>query len=197
MDTLVLNRNFYAIQIAGWRRALSLVYSDVADVVDDTYRIYGFEDWQELSEMMEDSPAGFVRTAQHRIAIPEVIKLKTYDRLPPMQVKFTRRNIYEHYNYTCCYCNKRFRTEDLNLDHVVPKSRGGTSDWMNVVTACIPCNTKKANKLPEEAKMKLNRPPSRPKWRGPSSLFFRPGIRMRQSWQKFVDAVYWDGELIR
>src|SRR4051812_9611671 len=103
-DVLVLNRNFYAIHITSWRRALSLVYLDHARVVDQEYKTYDFEDWQELSQIIQDHPSGFVRTPSFRIAIPEVIALRGYDQLPANEIKFTRRNIYEHYAYRCCYC---------------------------------------------------------------------------------------------
>lgn len=195
METLVLNRNFYAIQITDWRRALSLVYADHAMVVDEEYRAYDFESWKDVSAAMDGHPQGFVRTPSFRIAIPDVISLRAYDRLPPAQVKFTRRNIYEHYGYRCCYCGERFKTEMLNLEHIVPRSRGGKSDWDNVVTACVPCNTKKANRLPHEAGMALLIKPERPQWKGPGSILFRPGIEIRESWQKFVDSFYWNGEL--
>lgn len=200
MDTLVLNRNYYAIQITDWRRAFSLLYADAAHVVDQEYRSYDFESWREMSEEMSRSgetvsDRHFIRTPTFRIVIPDVISLRAYDKLPPTQVKFTRRNIYEHYGYRCCYCGDRQRTDSLNLEHIIPRSRGGKSDWNNVVTACIPCNTKKGNRLPDEAGMKLLITPNKPKWKGPASLLFRPGYEIRESWQKFVDTFYWNGEL--
>lgn len=195
METLVLNRNFYAVQITDWKRAITLLFMDLATVVDEDYRVYDFETWKELSTEMDRSPQGFVHTAAFRLAVPDVIALKHYDKLPPLQVKFTRRNIYEHYDYRCCYCGERFKTDRLNLDHVVPRSRSGRTDWTNVVTACIGCNTRKANKLPEEANMALLIKPSKPRWRGPMSLMMRPGVRVRASWQKFIDSAYWNSEL--
>lgn len=195
METLVLNRHFFAIQITDWRRAVSLLYADHAHVVDENYRLYNFVSWQALSQEMTEHPRGFVHTPGFRLAIPDVITLLVYDRLPPAQVKFTRRNIYEHYGHRCCYCGTVYGTENLNLDHVIPRSRGGRSDWENVVTACIACNTRKANRFPLEAGMKLLVKPTRPRWRGPASLFLRPGLRLRASWQKFIDSCYWDGEL--
>ncbi|MGH7193649.1 MAG: HNH endonuclease, partial [Candidatus Saccharimonadales bacterium] len=98
-DVLVLNRSFFAIQVIDWRRALSLVYLDHARVVDEDYRTYTFDDWRELSAMLSKEPAGFVQTPSFRIAIPDVISLRYFDGLPKSEVKFTRRNIYEHYNY--------------------------------------------------------------------------------------------------
>jgi 5-methylcytosine-specific restriction endonuclease McrA len=112
-------------------------------------------------------------------------------------VKFTRRNIYEHYEYRCCYCGKKFTSSNLNLEHVIPRSRGGKTSWANIVTACIPCNLKKGDKLPSEAGMKLLLRPSKPRWRGIISLALSPSVKIRSSWQRFIDNVYWDGELER
>ncbi|MBI3292391.1 MAG: HNH endonuclease [Elusimicrobia bacterium] len=194
-DVLVLNRNFYAIHITSWQRALSLVYLDHARVVDEEYRTYDFEDWRELSKLIQQHPAGFVHTPTFRIAIPEVIALRFYDKLPETEVKFTRRNIYEHYRYRCCYCGGRFSSQELNLEHVIPRSRGGRTDWANIVTACMACNLKKGDRLPEEARMQLLLKPSKPRWRGSASLIVRPHIKVRASWQRFVDTVYWNTEL--
>jgi len=194
-DVLVLNRKFYAINITTWQKAISLLFIDHARVVDEEYNTYSFADWKDISKHISRQPAGFVHTPTLKIAIPEVIILKFYDSLPPMDIKFTRKNIYEHYNYRCCYCGRKKEMSELNLEHVVPVSRGGMTDWLNVVTACIPCNVKKGCRTPEEAGMKLIAQPSKPKWRGPVSLCFKSGIKLKASWQKFIDTVYWNTEL--
>lgn len=193
-EVLVLNRSFYAIQVTGWQRALTLLFLDHAVVVDQEYATYDFEDWKELSRAMADHPAGFVHTPEFRIAVPEVIALRVYDRLPETEVTFSRRNIYEHYSYRCCYCGKRFSTKDLNLEHIVPRSRGGKTDWNNVVTSCIRCNLGKGGRLPHEAGMHLLIKPSRPRWKSRIVLLRSP-IKVRASWQRFIDNIYWDSEL--
>lgn len=194
-DVLVLNRSFFAVQVIDWRRALSLVYLDHARVVDEDYKTYSFEDWREVSSVIKDNPAGYVNTPSFKIAIPDVITLRYFDGLPKNEVKFTRRNIYEHYNYKCAYCGVKFNSNDLNLEHVIPRSRGGKTDWTNVVTSCIPCNLRKGNRLPSEANMKLLVKPTKPKWSGATAVAFRPGFKVRASWQRFVDNVYWNTEL--
>jgi len=194
-DVLVLNRSFYAVQITSWQRALTLVYSDHASVVDQEYRTYSFDDWRQFSSEIKSNPAGFVYTPNFRIAIPDVIALKLYDRLPTTEVKFSRRNIYEHYEYRCCYCGKKFASSELNLEHVIPRSRGGKTGWSNIVTACIPCNLKKADRLPHEAGMLLLIKPCKPKWRGSLSLMLNSSVKIRSSWQRFIDSVYWNEEL--
>jgi len=194
-DVLVLNRSFYAIHITNWRRALSLLYLDHARVVDDEYRTYNFTDWREMSKLISENPSGFIHTPRFKIAIPEVISLKLYDRLPASEIKFTRRNIYEHYGYQCCYCGGKFRTNDLNLEHILPKSRGGQSTWNNIVTSCIPCNLKKGDQLPKEAGMKLIIEPSKPRWKGARSLVLHSSFKVKASWQRFIDNIYWNSEL--
>lgn len=196
-DVLVLNRSFYAVQITTWQRALSLLYMGHASVVDEEFKTYSFDDWRHLSSMIYDNPAGFISTPNFRIAVPEVIALRLYDRLPTMEVKFTRRNIYEHYGYRCCYCGKKFASSELNLEHILPRSRGGKATWDNIVTSCIPCNLKKGARLPFEAGMKMLITPSKPKWRGALSLILQSPVKMKVSWQKFIDTSYWNEELDR
>jgi 5-methylcytosine-specific restriction endonuclease McrA len=192
---LVLNRNFYAIQVASWQRALTLLYLDRAAVVDDEFGVHDFRDWVELSRRVREEPQGFIHTPTLKVAIPEVIALKFFDKVPRQGVPFTRRNIYQHYGHRCCYCGRHLPASDLNLDHVVPISRGGTTDWSNIVTACIPCNLKKGSRLPQEAGMRLVIPLSRPKFRRGVTLLVHFPIQLRRSWQRFIDHVYWDSQL--
>jgi len=196
-DVLVLNRSFYAIQVISWKRAISLVYLNHANVVDDDYNTYSFDNWKEFAEEIIKNPSGYIHTPNFKIIIPEVIALKTFNELPKSEVKFTRRNIYEHYHYRCNYCGRKFHTQELNLDHVLPRSRGGKTDWTNVVTSCIPCNLRKGNKTPNEASMRLLVRPSKPKWTGSAAVVFRPPFKIKASWQRFVDNVYWNSELER
>jgi len=195
-DALVLNQNYQAIHVIGWKRVMALLFTGQAEAVDDDLQAYNFEDWAELSSMMKDHPAGFVESPTMRIAVPEVIRLTKYNRLPKRDVKFTRRNIYEHYGYKCSYCAGQFATAELNLDHVVPKSRGGRASWENTALSCIPCNSKKANRTPEEAGMKLLVAPAKPKWQGIGKTISLSPMKVRVSWQKLIDRAYWDTELL-
>jgi len=194
-DVLILNRNLFAIHVASWERALTLLYMDRARVVDQEYRTYDFKDWMDLSRQIKEHPAGFVSTPTLRIAVPEVIALNHYEKVPLREIPFTRRNIYQHYRNRCCYCGKRFLSSELNLEHILPRSRGGATDWNNVVTSCIPCNLKKGDLLPTEAGMRLKIAPSRPKCRPGAVLILRSPVAIRRSWQRFVDHVYCDRQL--
>ncbi len=195
-DVLVLNRNYFAIQIASWEKAMSLLFQDSAEALDENLQTYKFKDWAELSALMKDSPNGFVHTPTLKLSIPDVIKLTKYDRLPVAQVKFCRASIYSHYGHRCSYCGKTFKFSELNLDHVVPSSRGGKTNWSNIVTSCVPCNTKKANRTPDEAGMKLLVTPSEPKWLGYKTLLeVKLPVKVKSSWQQFLDRAYWEMEL--
>lgn len=194
-DVLILNRNFYAIQVTSWQRAITLLYLDRASVVDEEYRVHDFKDWIQLSRKIKESPGGFVSTPTLKLAIPDVIALKFFDKVPRHAVPFTRRNIYQHYANRCCYCGRHLPSSELNLDHVVPVSRGGSTDWSNIVTACIPCNLRKGSRLPFEAGMRLVIPVSRPKFRQGLTLLVRSPVSLRRSWQRFIDNIYWDSQI--
>ena len=101
--------------------------------------------------------------ANHPQSNAEIIVLAVYDRLPRLEVKFTRRNVFLRDKFTCQYCTKVLPETQLNLDHVTPRDKGGRTTWDNIVTSCFRCNTRKGNKLPEEAGLKLLRRPSVPR----------------------------------
>ena len=95
------------------------------------------------------------------------------------------------------YCGKRFRRAELNLDHVVPRSRGGGTNWENVVCSCIACNLRKGGRTPDEAGMRLLHAPARPRW----TPMFRSATRRAfyREWRPFLslaDAAYWNTELV-
>jgi 5-methylcytosine-specific restriction endonuclease McrA len=125
-----------------------------------------------------------------------MIRLTKYDRLPQRTVRFTRKNIFEHYDYRCAYCGKKFKSKELNFDHVVPRSHGGKTGWDNIVPSCYGCNTRKADRTPREAGMKMYYLPSKPKWHGNGIVIGATlPIKVRESWQRVIDSAYWDSEL--
>lgn len=189
---LVLNRSWVAVHIASVRRALSLLYQGLARAVHPSdYSLYDFEDWCELSRFGEDGR--YIHTPNLRIRVPEVILLRIFNGFVHREVRFSRRNIFERDKSTCQYCGKRFAKSDLTLDHVTPQSRGGRETWENLVVACVHCNVKKGNRLPEEAHMPLIQKPVKPDWL--PQLGARVPLEQVVSWQRFVDTAYWDVEL--
>ena len=198
-SVLVLNKLYLPIHIVSARRAFSLLCRDVAEVVcleEDRFETHDFESWIELSAMRDQFPDDdhdYVRTVSLEIRVPRIIRLLIYDRLPERAVKFNRRNIYARDESRCQYCGRRFSTSELSLDHVVPRSRGGTSTWDNLVCCCVACNARKGGRLPREARMRLIRRPYKPK----RSPLIRLTIRDEKykSWRHFVDEAYWSVEL--
>ena len=195
-NVLVLNKLWQAVDVCSVKRAICLLYLEHAQVVvkeGGSFYTFGFEEWRDFSST---STAGisFISTISYRIQVPRVIMLMLYDRLPPRRIKFTRRNIYLRDNNTCQYCGKKLSTDKLNLDHVVPLSRGGRNTWTNVVCSCIPCNMRKGNKTLRQSKMRLIRKPTRPTWK----MLVRqtlPATDRWSSWQEFLDVAYWNVEL--
>jgi 5-methylcytosine-specific restriction endonuclease McrA len=191
---LVLNRLWQAVQVTTARRAFVLVYSGHAQIVDNSsgsYQTHDFLSWHHLSANYTGDDV--VQTVTFRIRIPKIILLLIYDRIPKREVKLTRQNIYERDKNTCQYCGHKFDRTQLNLDHVIPREQGGKMTWENIVCSCIPCNTRKANRTPEQAGMRLIRKPERPKWRPALHATF---TKLREeSWAHFVDIAYWNVEL--
>ena len=190
-SVLVLNRSWIAIQIADARRAISLLYRGYARVVSPVdFSTYDFDDWKELSKTADDY---VIRTVDFKIKVPDVIVLTLFNGIHRREIKFSRRNIFERDKNTCQYCAKQFKKTELTLDHVLPRSAGGRSTWENLVLACVPCNVKKGSRMPEDARMPLIRRPRKPRWvpyTGENLASSR-----KPSWQRFVDAAYWDVEL--
>jgi 5-methylcytosine-specific restriction endonuclease McrA len=192
---LVLNRLCQAVNVCTARRALTLLFQGHAQAVlnddDGSFRTFNFEEWRDFSEAAPREEA--IHTISFRIRVPRIILLLIYDRLPKKEVKFTRHNIFERDKNTCQYCGRVFDRNDLNLDHVLPRDRGGPTTWENVVCSCVECNTQKANRTPQEAGLHLIRKPKRPKWRPFVQINF--SLHQHDSWKHFIDLAYWNVEL--
>lgn len=133
---LVLNASYEPINICAARRAITMLVKGVAHV-EETH--------EELI---------------HRdIKLPSVIRLNNYRRMPTRRHVLSRRNILIRDRYLCQYCGQRFSNAGLTLDHIVPKSRGGTDTWENLVASCYECNHRKADNTPDEAGMLLLKTP--------------------------------------
>jgi len=198
-SVLVLNKHYMAVRVVGARRAFSLLFRELAEVVsieEGKYSNYDFESWCEVSQFRHNfEPDGhdWVSTVNFYIAVPRIIRLLFYDRLPRNGVKFNRRNIFARDRNCCQYCGKRYPTSELSLDHIIPRSMGGKSVWENIVCACVECNVKKGGRTPREAGMTLIRKPTKPK-RNPL-LHIHLGRQRYRSWKQFLDHAYWSVEL--
>ncbi len=203
-SVLMLNAHYVALRIVSARRAFSLLFKEeddrpVAEIVhaeDGRYVSYNFEDWAELSKFRKEfHPAehDWVRTINFDIAVPRIIRVLTFNKLPKQEVKFNRRNIYARDGNLCQYCGGKFKTLDLSLDHVIPRSQGGGTNWENIVCCCLKCNVKKGGRTPQQAHMKLLTTPIKPR-RSPAVNIKLSEAKYR-SWKHFLDHAYWNVEL--
>jgi len=176
---LVLNRSYLPVHVTSVRRALSLLYQDVAHAIDHEYRTFDFQSWAALAPI--DEVVGLVSRAMR---VPRVIVLRAYDRLPRRHVRFSRYNVFVRDHNRCQYCARQLPRAELNLDHVLPRSRGGGSIWENVVCSCHRCNRLKGGRTPIEAGMRLLREPFRPQWTPFMAEAFRQ--RRHEAWGPFL-----------
>lgn len=158
---LVLNASYEPLNITSWRRAVVLLIKGKAEQVEHNgkYVYLGFP-------------------------LPTVIRLRYYVRVPYKEIPLTRRNILHRDGNSCQYCG--YTGDDLTLDHVIPRSRGGGDSWENIVTACVRCNVNKGSRTPKEANMILRHTPRKPY----SSLHFEVAKYVKnglhQEWKKYV-----------
>jgi 5-methylcytosine-specific restriction endonuclease McrA len=164
---LVLNQNYEPLNVCNIRRAFVLVDRGKAEVLEHAH--------------------GALRTPSVSFPLPSVIRLISMIRRPRPQIRLTRREVFQRDGYTCQYCGKTGR--DLTIDHVVPRHRGGTHTWENLVSACKGCNHRKAGHTPTEAKMRLAREPVRP--RVHAYYPFYPYLESRELWRRYVPG--WEG----
>lgn len=200
MSVLVLNRAFVAVHVTNVRRALTLLFRQLAEVIhveDGRFAAHDLESWREVSALRssftEPGDDDWVRGVGYVLCAPRVIRLVSCDRGPRQRLRFNRRNVFARDGNQCQYCGKTFPTSELSLDHVVPRSRGGITSWENIVCACVACNVRKGGRTPQEARMQLVRLPVKPR-RSPL-LSLKLGNPKYQTWRGFVDNAYWTVDL--
>jgi len=198
-SVLVLNRFYMAVHVVNVRRALGLLFRELAEVIhleEGQYANYNFESWREISALrssFKQQHEDWIRSINFELQAPRVIRLLSYDRVPRQTLRFNRRNLFARDGNRCQYCGHSFPTSELSLDHIVPRSRGGPTTWENVVCACVSCNVRKGGRTPQEAHMKLIRHPVKPK-RSPL-LSVKLDNPKYESWKTFVDNAYWSVDL--
>lgn len=161
VPVLLLNRHFTPISVTPARRALVLLFAGAATALDEQGDSHDFSAWRHVPIRDGDDRLPIVGGS---LRIPRVLHLLRYDRSPRFGVRLTRRNLMLRDGYQCQYCARKPGVRDLNVDHVVPRSRGGRDSWSNLVTSCRPCNLKKGKRTPDEAGMRLLSRPSQPRW---------------------------------
>jgi hypothetical protein len=158
---LVLNRYYQAVRLTTVRRALMMMYVGAAKALGAEYETYDFSAWEKATH---GGHVDMIRTSSGQLRAPRLLVLSRYGRLPAATLRLSRRNILLRDKFTCQYCGAQPALGDMDVDHVIPRSRGGESSWHNLVAACRACNLRKSNATPEEAGMTLLNKPYRPSW---------------------------------
>ena len=167
---LFLDAEWRPLRVESWQRALSDLF--LANI-----------------EVIEYSKDRTIQGVSRTYDLPSVVRVKRKFKRDKIRVKFSRINIYTRDKFICQYCAERKMTEDLNFDHIMPRANGGKTTWENIVTCCIECNNRKANRTPAEAGMKLLHKPKKPTYL-PSITIKMNSNQMPEEWK-----VYWTTSL--
>ena len=178
---LVLNKLWAPIRVVPSIRAFILLFAGKASVVDVIdYAVFDWDEWCKLVPGEEDVT---ITTSMSKVKIPEVIVLSKYDKLPKKGMKLTKRNIFIRDDFKCQYSGATVNTKSADIDHVIPKSRGGKTSWENLVVCSKHINRDKADRTPQEAGLTLLKKPSKP---APQVIYIDPRMNMPESWGKFI-----------
>jgi len=164
--TLILSSSMQPQSIATWQQSVVLL-------------------WQGKGEALESYEAT-VSSPSVTFQIPAVLRLHKAFSTHKSGVKFSRLNVYQRDGFRCCYCNKRFAAQDLTYDHVLPKSRGGKTNFVNIVSACHKDNLRKTNKTPGEAGMRMHFKPYVPKTIPLGRPFLLSLDRVPDLWRPYI-----------
>lgn len=190
LPVLILNSGWLPVRISHAADALTKMFKGEAKAVDEDYAVWDFDSWAEL-KAKENEPV--VHTVTLTIRVPEIIVLAHYSQAHGRKIVFSRANIYRRDNWTCCYCGAKPGVRELTIDHVVPRCRGGKSEWTNCVLACTDCNRNKDRKTPQEAGLTMLWQPYKPTWS--PRMVIKKVANTPASWEKFVSDSYWHTKL--
>jgi 5-methylcytosine-specific restriction endonuclease McrA len=161
-QVLVLNSTYEPVNVCSTRRAIVLLLKERAEIIE--------------------AGAGLVRAERMALASPLVIRLRTYVHMPRAEKRrLSRRAVLARDGFRCQYCGT---TRHLTVDHVIPRSRGGSSSWENVVTSCAPCNVRKGACLPSEVGMSPSRRPRPPL---PGDFVLAANRAIPDAWLPYLD----------
>jgi 5-methylcytosine-specific restriction endonuclease McrA len=184
LPVLLVNRHYAPVSVTTARRAVVLLYAGAARALDHEGEAHDFGAWLRLPVREVDDGIAMVDGA---LRVPRVLYLTRYERAPRITVRLTRRNLMLRDGHQCQYCGRRPALRDLNVDHIVPRSRGGADSWENLVVSCRVCNLKKGRRTPDEAGMRLLCTPRRPRWSTAAHILLAEREPFSE-WQPFLQA---------
>jgi len=173
MHTLLLNSDYTPFKVVTWQKAMNLVFRGAVEVVEE------YEDVE-------------LKSVSLAIKCPSILRLKRFVNMFGREVKFSKLGIFSRDNFTCQYCGEQPGSAKLTFDHILPRSRGGRTEWTNVITACSKCNSKKSDRTPEEAKMPLRKKAYKPD----SSTYIKLNIGLPKTPDGWVTYLNWNKQLV-
>lgn len=208
LSVLALNKNYVPVGIITVKKAFKKLVAGKAKIVHVAdagyYEDYDISSWAEFSAlkaMIDDELNGYEdwinsRESDLPIEAPRVIRFLEYDKIFANKVRFSRKNVFLRDDYTCQYCGVQKPIKHLQLEHIVPKSKGGKTTWVNTVCSCDECNNSKRDRTPEQAGMKLLQKPRAPKFLPTEKVRgFKWDKNRYACWENFVSDMYWNVEL--
>lgn len=198
---LCLRKDWTAHKFVTAFDALTMMCLDRARAVETfegSFVPYDMAEWIALSKRYwktEPEKHEWVKCIEFHMLVPHTIVDDSPDTMKRRRPKMSRRAIYHRDRCTCQYCGTQLRESECELEHVMPKTRGGRFSFTNIVVACRACNSRKADRTPEEAGMKLLRQPKVPVDDVEIDLPFKSTRSFKAGWAAFLDAAYWDIEL--
>ena len=180
-DVLILNTGWTAIRTRNVKKAIKLTCRERAVIVDvDNYETYTWDKWIEKEVKNGDE---FIQSVNRKVKLPEVIVLTHYGKVPNYDIKLTKRNLFIRDKYCCQYTGELLGKKDADIDHIIPRSKGGKHEWTNIVVCSKKVNRKKRDRTPEEAGLSLIKKPKKPNSR---SIMIDPLKNIPDSWEKFI-----------
>lgn len=160
---LVLNVNYEPLNVCTTRRAMGLIFSGKAEMIENG--------------------RGYIQTVQQAFPKPSVIRIGYMVKRPRPRVRLSKREIFRRDNYTCQYCGTN--SGRMTLDHVIPRHLGGRHTWENLVTACASCNLRKGGRSLDQAPMNLNQKPREPR---PNAIYlYGSHLKENQGWRQYLE----------
>jgi 5-methylcytosine-specific restriction endonuclease McrA len=160
---LVLNMNFEPLQVCDTHRALNLILDGKARMVANG--------------------RGLIRSVRMTFPSPSIIQLQRMIHHPRSHLHISKREILRRDNYICQYCGRR--TSPLTVDHIIPRHRGGSHSWHNLITACVACNRKKGGRSLNETSMRLQKRPEEPPQS--ASYLFGHYLAENSDWRVYLE----------
>ena len=163
-SVLLLNASYEPLKVISWQRAVSMFFLGKIEIVEE----YEHQ----------------IRSVSVVIKAPAVVRLLSFVRIGRKSPPLCRTNVLARDNFQCQYCGKDLAAREATMDHVIPRTQGGKSEWENIVCACSACNRRKGGRTPSEAHMTLRRKPIRPDWL--PVLTIRLNGQIPKAWQVFL-----------